>query len=475
MKAPRKLTALIACSIALAFLFCTGALAQDEAPIKITLTAEKTAFSPGEPIKLQVRVFNDTIADAITRERFFGQNFYTLITFTDPDGLTVVNKYKDETDEPGPSDIFGERPAAVAEIVPPLPGGERLMVLDDAREFYDLSKYGRYCAQVLVPLETFSTYDQDEQGILYAYLDDPDRKGYDPLASNKICFELLASAPVGTSVIHVKVAHLKIGQETRPKTTKTPLEYVQVLLIPQSDIPQDFYPINHKTYSVIWAWANGSSSSPEIVTSYTDNDGIAKFFNVPQNDYLVLAFYDESQDFKHMGSPIPADDPDWLTDLPIEKFLMVMEKFNGKKVAGKTKRYKGSDLLITEPEFVLWDSEQEQYPFVFESVGDWDVITSVAPPEGFTTDYKDLDAEVNNELEAVQFTITDVGSQWKETEVKYKIKHKGKTKTIKSKIGVKLSKKLQKKKGLGPYGHTKHPGPFKGGKKVGHEKQAKKE
>ena len=52
--------------------------------------------------------------------------------------------------------------------------------------------------------------------------------------------------------------------------------------------------------------------------------------------------------------------------------------------------------------------------------------------------------------------------------------YKGKSETIETKIDIKLSKKLQKEKGLGPYGHTKHPGPFKGGKKVGHEKQAKK-
>jgi len=469
MKAPRKLTAIVACSIALAVLLCAGALAQDEAPIKINLTAAKTAFGPGEPIKLQVRVFNgpnDAITDVISREGFFGQNFYTQITFTDPDGLTVINKYENETDEPGPPYVFGERPAAIVEIIPPLP--ERLIVLDDAREFYDLSKYGRYCAQVLVPLETFSTYDQDEQGILYAYLDDPGRKGYSPLASNKICFELLAPVPVDTSAIYVKVAHLKIGQETRPKTTKTPLEGVDVHLIPQSDIPEDFYPINHKTYGMIWAKVQ------PMKTEFTKSDGIAKFFNVPQDDYLVLAYYDKSQDFKHMGSPIPSDNPDWLTDSPIEKHLMVMEKFNKKKVPGKTKKLKGSELLITEPEFVLWDSELEQYPFVFEGVGDWDVITTVAPPEGFVTNHEALDAEVNNELEAVQFTITDVGSKWKETKVTYKIKHKRKTETIKSKIGIKLSKKLAKKKGLGIYGHTPSPGPFKGGKKVGHQKKEKK-
>ena len=72
--------------------------------------------------------------------------------------------------------------------------------------------------------------------------------------------------------------------------------------------------------------------------------------------------------------------------------------------------------------------------------------------------------------EAVQFTITDVGSKWEETEVTYAVTHKGKTKKIKKKIGVKLSEKLAQQKGVGVWGHTPSPGPFKGGKKLGHLK-----
>jgi hypothetical protein len=76
-------------------------------------------------------------------------------------------------------------------------------------------------------------------------------------------------------------------------------------------------------------------------------------------------------------------------------------------------------------------------------------------------------------LEAIQFTITDEGSEYKETKVKYKIKHKNKTINIESKIGIKLSKKLAKEKGLGIYGDTGDPGPFKGGKKVAKEEEEK--
>jgi len=42
---------------------------------------------------------------------------------------------------------------------------------------------------------------------------------------------------------------------------------------------------------------------------------------------------------------------------------------------------------------------------------------------------------VNSELEAVQFTITDVGSEWKDTASPYQLKHGKKTEKYQSRIG----------------------------------------
>jgi hypothetical protein len=63
-----------------------------------------------------------------------------------------------------------------------------------------------------------------------------------------------------------------------------------------------------------------------------------------------------------------------------------------------------------------------------------------------------LTTVVNTTLKAAQFTITDVGSSWVPTTVTYTIVHKKKTKTIKNKIGVKLTKELAKKKNLSIWG-----------------------
>jgi hypothetical protein len=126
-------------------------------------------------------------------------------------------------------------------------------------------------------------------------------------------------------------------------------------------------------------------------------------------------------------------------------------------MSAKYRRQTGSELLIIEPEYVEWDSTQELYPFIFESVGDWEVTTSVSPPEGFISNQNSLSADVNSETEAVQFTITDIGSKWTKTGVTHKIKHKGKTKTIKSTIGIKCAKQLAKEK-ISSYrgGHNKY-------------------
>ena len=39
-------------------------------------------------------------------------------------------------------------------------------------------------------METFSDYELDESGVLYSYLDDPGREAYNPVASNKVRFEI---------------------------------------------------------------------------------------------------------------------------------------------------------------------------------------------------------------------------------------------------------------------------------------------
>jgi hypothetical protein len=137
----------------------------------------------------------------------------------------------------------------------------------------------------------------------------------------------------------------------------------------------------------------------------------------------------------------------------IYKYLQVIKKSDGKKVPGKYRKFTGSELLVIEPEYVEWSSEAELYPFIFDSVGDWTVTTAVTPPEGFVADNESLSAEVTNEVESVQFTITDIGSRWIRTKVQHKIKHKKQKEIIvESDVGIKLPPELAQLKGLPIYG-----------------------
>jgi hypothetical protein len=188
----------------------------------------------------------------------------------------------------------------------------------------------------------------------------------------------------------------------------------------------------------------------------TDSSGEAEIA-VPPGEYLVVAEYNpdsapQSGDEMYVGEIVGEVEPGERK----ETYLRVIETAKAKRLPCKsTSRYakkKVSELLIVEPEYVVWDGKEALYPFVFESEGDWSVTTTVNPPKGFVVDHGSLSVEVNKELDAMQFIMKDVGGYWKPTMVTYTLKHKEKEERIKSKIDVKLSKKLAKEKGLNIYG-----------------------
>ena len=63
----------------------------------------------------------------------------------------------------------------------------------------------------------------------------------------------------------------------------------------------------------------------------------------------------------------------------------------------------------------------------------------MAPPEGFVADHNELSEEVYDEIEAVQFTITEVGSDLVPTGTTFDIAHNGQNQQIQSCIGILLT------------------------------------
>jgi streptogramin lyase len=194
-----------------------------------------------------------------------------------------------------------------------------------------------------------------------------------------------------------------------------------------------------QNYQTIW------NSCQAVATDVTNVYGQATFV-LPPGNYVVIGKYMNPEIY--VGVSVGSITAGGM----VQKYLQIIQNAQGKTVPAKYTKLTGSELLIIEPEYVEWDSTTEPYPFVFESVGDWGVVTSVSPPEGFVADYNSLSAEVDTTLTSLQFTITDVGSKWVSTGVHHRIKHKGRMYDIDSKIGVKLAPGLAKAKGLSEYG-----------------------
>ena len=105
-------------------------------------------------------------------------------------------------------------------------------------------------------------------------------------------------------------------------------------------------------------------------------------------------------------------------------------------------------MLIIEPEFIVWDNTEQLYPFVFETVGDWGVTATVGPPDGFVADQDSLSAEVTNEIEAVQFTITEVGSDLVPTPTTFDVTNNGRFERIHSQVGIFLTAEYARSRGF---------------------------
>jgi hypothetical protein len=256
-------------------------------------------------------------------------------------------------------------------------------------------------------------------------------------SSWSLVWSFTAGGPTGNIV--VKAVKYTIALGNHPLVTTSPIVGMPVRVFAKSpgSCAAKCGIISWPHYKEIW-------NNCPIVASGTTNASGQVTLSVPPGTYIVIGKYSEIY---------VADNVFGLKVGETKKaFLPFMVIATGKGLSCKYSQQTGSNLLIIEPEHVEWDGAQELYPLVFQSEGDWTVETSVAPPKGFVADYGSLSANVNTSLKSVQFTLTDVGGKWVDTQVKHRIKHKGKWKTLSTKIGVKLSEKLARQKGLTIFG-----------------------
>lgn len=417
--------------------------AQNPPEVKSILALDKQVYTDTEPIMATLNIANVGAMDVITAKGFSSTDFPLFLVFTDPEGKVITANMLGSTSftPPLPSVALVSGQLVQVEPVEILSGSSAWSqtYTFDARDYYTLVKNGEYAVRAVIPMRTYPAEDPPGSG--FAPLGSFDWQDF--IRSNVFKFTQL---PSGTTpgIINVRVDKHTVGSGSYPGSSKEPLSGVTVMVFNKAtpcvaQYGTSQYGFSWKNYQPIYDNCFNVASASGV----TDNTGSVSFQLEP-GEYLLIG---KTPDELYIGSPADLESGE-----TVNKYLQVIVKADGKKVPGKTTKITGSELLIIEPEYVEWDGTQELYPFIFESVGDWTVTTSVAPPEGFVADKTSLTEKVNNELEAVQFVITDVGSKWVPTDVKYVTKHKKKTKTIKSKVGVKLSKKLAKKKGVSIYG-----------------------
>ena len=171
-------------------------------------------------------------------------------------------------------------------------------------------------------------------------------------------------------------------------------------------------------------------------TGTTDANGLVTIIVPPlalnlNTQYLVLGRATNFDYVKTATSPDPLYSMYPVLAVPAGTTrsitLSLVATFNGKIVPGKSLEEYGSYLSIIQPEFMDWTNPVELYPFVLVAEGDWGVETSVTPPEGFVANEPVLATQVVDNVTALQFRLTDIGSDWTETGITHVITHKGET------------------------------------------------
>ena len=435
--------------------------AQAGAPLKARVVFLKSTFNLdlNEPISAIITLENPSATTPVfTQDGFSEVEFHLNLYFKGPgpDGGLITPSTGAGSSSPTPS-------------VPPVKvKAERLeegwllnIPINEVRDYYPLTEPGTYQVWLEMPVVQYNPgqieqIDCDNDTIIdycvpydAVIWDDPIYSYDVALGIEPVTITLTAAQPAGVSDIRITGTVFYFDEGSKPKMKQEPLSGVEVRLYKMSDCEVfGITQANYKTYASI---VTNSNIPFLLADEYAPGEYVCP--TVAQGEYVIIGYGNANTSYRHIGSKatISADDPSWGKGDIVTNLILITD-MRDRKSPGKSQKVTGSELFIVQPEYVEWDSNQELYPFGFVSDGDWEVEVSVDPPKGFEADQKKITEVLSSQAKAIQFIITDKGSEWKPTKIKIKAKHKKKIKEIDDEIGVKLSKKLAKEKGLTVWG-----------------------
>jgi hypothetical protein len=404
------------------------------------VTVPSSAFRPGAPMVVTATFRNDTGAPIQTIRP---DCFNTAFTLRDSSGNILPPRDRVRFAYGIPDDLVT------------LGAGEEFVVTCDLADMFApevLTSGDDGSAKPYTVTATYSNHIQDPDIDTTGQCTDPANECY-PLfmgavSSTNVATVTLTGSRLPENLIVQTYLHT-VGWGSHPLCDKAPIGGMPIRVYdarPGSCAAAQGMCWHH--YPEIWEECTPMTGG----VAMTNETGRAAFA-LPPGKYLVLGHFQDGTQELYVGTNTGT-----ITAGEVAKrYLRVLKTARGRVLGAKYQQLFGSELHVIEPEYVEWSEETELYPIVYDSVGDWTANTSVAPPEGFVADHDSLSTEVNTELKAVQFAITDVGSQFVPTKLKHRIKHHGKLKRIRSKIGVKLAPAFAEQKGLSVWGHAGKP------------------
>jgi hypothetical protein len=479
--------------------------------VSVSLTLDKPAYLfTSQAIQATIIINNVSGAPVLTTQGFSKQPFHLFLIFPDPDGKPIAaNSALLHAHEGPPPPIIAIGAELVqADPLQTLPAGFSFPVtMPDLRAFYTLPKAGKYTVKIVIPMRTYPAIYQSAGGVDYAKLDTATFQG--AIESSLVNFALVADAdgdgysfpvplapynttaadcddsnpnvhPGATEIpgngldddcnpatpdeivippatITVTFEQHSVGAGPNPTDKKTPVANRLVRAFKTADACVSAFGAAKTELKSIWL------SCRSVADGFTATDGTV-VLRVPSGTYRLIGEYDPNgstlTNVRDGDELYPGDKTKALVaGASSSNNLQVINKSNGKAAPATITVVTGSLLRISQPEYIEWDGTQELYPFIFETVGDWTVTTSVNPPQGFVADTNSLTTVVNDTLKAAQFTITDRGSDWVPTRVTHRLQHRGQpTQVIINQIEVRMSARWAQAKGLTRFGQPLPPG-----------------